>query len=231
MRNDPLPASSHVAGSAIAAECAARGLRVLGLERFEKGDTTGGSSHGRSRIIRTAYFEGEVYVPLVQRAITLWQRLQDKHAAASPGAEPLLNLVGGLVLGKRDSDIIQGTRRTHARASRRLRRFCSGAAAAAAATVCMRACACVLGGAASVFSVSARRVARSTADYPFPPHTHTPFFPTSTHPLSLPPSSLPASLLPSPATPHTQPSRPIDSGLGAQARCTPPRCTTCRTRC
>src|SRR5207248_664439 len=37
-----------------------------------------GSSHGRSRIIREAYFEHPVYVPLVQRAYALWAELEEE---------------------------------------------------------------------------------------------------------------------------------------------------------
>jgi sarcosine oxidase len=32
-----------------------------------------GSSHGRSRIFRTAYFEDPRYVPLLKRALVLWK--------------------------------------------------------------------------------------------------------------------------------------------------------------
>jgi sarcosine oxidase len=43
-------------GSAAAYELARRGKRVLGLEKFSPAHDRG-SSHGRSRIIRQAYFE------------------------------------------------------------------------------------------------------------------------------------------------------------------------------
>jgi sarcosine oxidase len=48
--------------------------RTLVLERFVENHTQG-SSHGKTRILRTAYAEGSVYVPLVLRARRLWQRL------------------------------------------------------------------------------------------------------------------------------------------------------------
>ena len=47
---------------------------TLVLERFFENHTRG-SSHGRTRILRTAYAEGPVYVPLVLRARGLWERL------------------------------------------------------------------------------------------------------------------------------------------------------------
>ncbi|MEQ1649526.1 MAG: N-methyl-L-tryptophan oxidase [Hyphomicrobiaceae bacterium] len=60
-------------GSATLYELAKRGQRVLGLERFDLGHAMG-SSHGHTRIIRIAYFEGSHYVPIVKRAHHLWQQ-------------------------------------------------------------------------------------------------------------------------------------------------------------
>ncbi len=79
-------------GSATAYHLARRGVRVLGLDAFGRGHTNG-SSHGRSRIIREAYFEAPEYVPLVQRAYTLWRELE-----AEAGRE-LLRITGGLTVG------------------------------------------------------------------------------------------------------------------------------------
>ena len=61
-------------GSAAAAHAASRGRRVLGLEQFHVAHDQG-SSHGRSRVIRLAYFEDPAYVPLLRRAYDLWRRL------------------------------------------------------------------------------------------------------------------------------------------------------------
>jgi len=47
---------------------------TLVLERFHENHAFG-SSHGRTRILRTAYAEGSSYVPLVLRARHLWKRL------------------------------------------------------------------------------------------------------------------------------------------------------------
>src|SRR5438552_1379222 len=49
-------------GSAATFELARRGARVLGLEQFARGHDQG-SSHGQTRIIRTAYYEHPDYVP------------------------------------------------------------------------------------------------------------------------------------------------------------------------
>jgi sarcosine oxidase len=61
-------------GSAACYHLARRGARVLGLERFDIGHAMG-SSHGLTRILRLAYFEGSFYVPMVLRARELWQEL------------------------------------------------------------------------------------------------------------------------------------------------------------
>lgn len=89
-------------GSAAACHIASRGKRVLGLERYTAAHDQG-SSHGDSRIIRQAYHENPSYVPLVLRAYELWQRLE-KDTASS-----LLHITGGLFLGTRDSDVVQGS--------------------------------------------------------------------------------------------------------------------------
>lgn len=54
---------------------ARRGLRVAGIERFAPPHDRG-SSHGRTRMIRQAYFEHPDYVPLVLRAYEQWAQLE-----------------------------------------------------------------------------------------------------------------------------------------------------------
>jgi sarcosine oxidase len=54
-------------GAAAVQHLAARGVRVIGLERFGPLHDRG-SSHGDSRLIRLGYFEGPAYVPLLRRA-------------------------------------------------------------------------------------------------------------------------------------------------------------------
>ncbi len=88
-------------GSAAAAHLARRGRRVLGLERFGPAHDRG-SSHGESRIIRQAYFEGSAYVPLLLRAYELWSQLE-----ADTGAD-LLTLTGALMIGPEDSRTVAG---------------------------------------------------------------------------------------------------------------------------
>ncbi|MSU59738.1 MAG: N-methyl-L-tryptophan oxidase [Pedosphaera sp.] len=92
-------------GSAAAAHLAARGQRVLGLEQFTAPHDQG-SSHGRSRVIRQAYFEDPAYVPLLLRAYELWRELE-----RDSGRE-LLTITGGLMLGAPDSAVVSGSHRS-----------------------------------------------------------------------------------------------------------------------
>jgi sarcosine oxidase len=89
-------------GSAAAANLARRGQRVLGLEQFGRLHALG-SSHGHSRIIREAYFEAPEYVPLVQRAYTLWRELEEETE------RDLLTITGGLNIGTPESEFVTGS--------------------------------------------------------------------------------------------------------------------------
>lgn len=89
-------------GSAIAYNLASHGAKVLGLEKFSLNHANG-SSHGKSRIIRTAYFEHPSYVPLVKRAMDLWLKLQ-----ADSGMN-LIRFTGGLMFGRPETQLISGT--------------------------------------------------------------------------------------------------------------------------
>ena len=62
-------------GSAAAFHVARRGISVAGFDRYAPPHTMG-SSHGKTRIIREAYFEDPAYVPMVQRAYRLWGELE-----------------------------------------------------------------------------------------------------------------------------------------------------------
>jgi sarcosine oxidase len=91
-------------GSAILAHCANRGASVIGLEQFARGHDLG-SSHGRSRMIRKAYFEDPAYVPLLLHAYELWRELERESG------EELLRITGLLMVGPEDSQIITGATR------------------------------------------------------------------------------------------------------------------------
>ncbi|HAM70099.1 MAG TPA: N-methyl-L-tryptophan oxidase [Verrucomicrobiales bacterium] len=102
-RPDVIIAGLGAMGSAAAHHLASRGLRVLGLDRFTPPHTQG-SSHGRTRIIREAYFEHPLYVPIVQRAYDLWDELQRE------AGRPLLQITGGLMIGPPGGPLYQGAR-------------------------------------------------------------------------------------------------------------------------
>jgi len=91
------------AGSATAWQLAKRGARVVGLDRFTPPHAFG-SSHGYGRIIREAYAEGPAYVPLVQRAFTLWDELE-----AASGTS-LRIVTGGVTIGGHGSALVAGAR-------------------------------------------------------------------------------------------------------------------------
>jgi sarcosine oxidase len=92
-------------GSAAAFHLARRGQRVLGLDRFTPPHAHG-SSHGRTRIIREAYFEDPLYVPLVQRAYPLWRELEAQTGRT------LLTITGALMIGHEDGTVVAGARRS-----------------------------------------------------------------------------------------------------------------------
>jgi sarcosine oxidase len=87
-------------GSAACYQLARRGARVLGLERFDIGHAMG-SSHGQTRILRLAYFEGSDYVPLVLRARDLWLE------AGQALGEPLFFATGALDMAAEGAGIVE----------------------------------------------------------------------------------------------------------------------------
>lgn len=99
---DVIVAGVGAMGSAACWHLAKRGLKALGLERFDLGHAMG-SSHGMTRIIRIAYFEGSHYVPIVRRAHELW---------AQTGAEAgmqLLHVTGSLDLAPKGSGEVEAS--------------------------------------------------------------------------------------------------------------------------
>ncbi|MEV6551824.1 N-methyl-L-tryptophan oxidase [Streptomyces sp. NPDC051597] len=92
-------------GSAAARHLAARGVRVLGLERFGPAHAHG-SSHGGSRITRQSYFEDPAYVPLLLRAYELYEQVE-----RDSGHEIAL-LCGGMMVGRPDCRTVAGAVRS-----------------------------------------------------------------------------------------------------------------------
>jgi sarcosine oxidase len=92
-------------GSATAATLAALGQRVLGLDGLRPPHNRG-SSHGKTRAIRQAYFEDPAYVPLLRRAYDLWHKLERDTG------QHLLETTGLLMLGNRESQVVAGSLRS-----------------------------------------------------------------------------------------------------------------------
>jgi sarcosine oxidase len=88
-------------GSATLFHLARRGLRVLGLERFDLVHEYG-SSHGLTRIIRLAYWEHPTYVTLLRRAYELWRELEGL------AGERLLYITGSIDAGPEGGAIFDG---------------------------------------------------------------------------------------------------------------------------
>src|SRR5262245_9058671 len=90
-------------GSAACFELARRGRRVLGLEQFALVHDRG-SSHGHTRIIRTAYYEHPGYGPLVRRAFSQWYELEQISGRHLLTECPCLNV------GLPGSELVEGVR-------------------------------------------------------------------------------------------------------------------------
>src|SRR5688572_9561061 len=90
-------------GAAAVSVLARRGIRVLGLDRFHPPHDRG-SSHGESRVIRAAYFEHPLYVPLVRAAYDRWRALESRSGRR------LLIEAGVLLVGQPGSELLAGAR-------------------------------------------------------------------------------------------------------------------------
>jgi sarcosine oxidase len=89
-------------GSAALWHLARRGVRTIGIERFEIGHDRG-SSHGPTRIFRLAHFENASYVPLLRHAAKLWRELEEN------ARQKLVSLCGIVEIGPSDGELVRGT--------------------------------------------------------------------------------------------------------------------------
>src|ERR1700674_300289 len=103
--HDVIVVGAGAMGSAALYHLSRRGLRVLGLERFEPGHDRG-SSHGLTRIIRLGYFEDPSYVPLLHRTYALWRELE------TASRRQLLHVTGIAEMGPPDGELVRGTLRS-----------------------------------------------------------------------------------------------------------------------
>ena len=92
-------------GSATLFHLARRGLRVLGLERYDLLHEYG-SSHGLTRIIRLAYWEHPGYVALLRRSYQLWRELERLSG------EQLLHITGSIDGGPGNGPVFTGALRS-----------------------------------------------------------------------------------------------------------------------
>jgi sarcosine oxidase len=101
-RSDVIVAGLGPFGSAAARALTRRGVGVLGLDRHQPPHEL--ASHGgRTRIVREAYFEAPLYVPLVRAAFDGW------NALGEDAGRRLFQRTGGLMIGPADGELIQGT--------------------------------------------------------------------------------------------------------------------------
>jgi sarcosine oxidase len=89
-------------GSSTLSHLARRGVDVLGLDRYSPPHSLG-STHGNSRVIREAYYEHPLYVPLVRRAFQCWRELEEESGRS------IYRRTGGLMLGRPDGPVISGS--------------------------------------------------------------------------------------------------------------------------
>ncbi len=92
-------------GSSTSYYFAKRGLSVLGLEQFQMAHAEG-SSHGKTRLIRKAYFEHPSYVPLLNRSYELWDALE------KVSGKKLFHQTGLTIFGSKESEILNGVRKS-----------------------------------------------------------------------------------------------------------------------
>ncbi len=91
------------AGSSTAFALARAGARVTLYDQFALGHARG-SSHGASRLFRTAYFEHPNYVPILQRALKMWLALDEATG------ERVFYREGVLEAGPPDGGFMRGLR-------------------------------------------------------------------------------------------------------------------------
>ncbi|WP_158675653.1 N-methyl-L-tryptophan oxidase [Nocardia stercoris] len=97
-----------IMGASALYHLARTGLKVLGVEAHGPLNVLG-SSHGQSRIFRRAYWEGEQYLPLLERSYAGWMELDGATH------DTIAVRTGGLFVGSPDSKLVQGSRDTAVR--------------------------------------------------------------------------------------------------------------------
>ena len=91
MNADVIVVGLGAMGSAACYQLAARGAKVIGIDRYSPPHSLG-STHGETRITRQAIGEGEHFVPLALRSYEIWRELESETGA------DLLTITGGLIM-------------------------------------------------------------------------------------------------------------------------------------
>ena len=90
-------------GSSVLYHLSKSNKKICGIDRFTPPHSFG-SSHGQTRIIRQAYHESPMYVPLVKEAYNLWYELEKNSG------EKLLLKTGGIMLGDENASVVTGAK-------------------------------------------------------------------------------------------------------------------------
>ena len=103
-RYDAIVLGAGGVGSAALYHLARRGLRVLGIDRFDPPHDRG-STHGHTRVIRQAYFEHSNYVPLLRDSYREWHDLERR------AGQQLFHQIGLVEVGPADGAVVPGVLR------------------------------------------------------------------------------------------------------------------------
>ena len=88
-------------GSAVLDQLAQRGVRAVGIDRFQPPHDRG-STHGQTRVIRQAYFEHPDYVPLLRESYQMWRSLEQRTGKS------LFHQVGLIEIGPANGVVVPG---------------------------------------------------------------------------------------------------------------------------
>jgi sarcosine oxidase len=92
-RADVIVVGLGAAGSAVLYQLARRGVRAIGIDRYDPPHSLG-STHGESRITRLSVGEGAAYAPLVRRSHDIWRQIEAASGMALLRQTGLLLLNG-----------------------------------------------------------------------------------------------------------------------------------------
>lgn len=86
-------------GSAALYQLSKSNKKILGIDQYAPPHIYG-STHGNSRIIRQAYYEGKQYIPILQAAYEEWREIEKRNEAS------FFEITGALMMGTRYNSIV-----------------------------------------------------------------------------------------------------------------------------